>query len=92
MKFTAPLSACLSCGLRDQCLKHPEKTRVRQVVFFNGRSATAPETFTHKMKRKIDSLTGKRIYQRRLATVEPVFANIRAAKGLDRFTLEAKPR
>ncbi|MEK7191135.1 MAG: IS1182 family transposase [Pseudomonadota bacterium] len=92
MKFTAPLSACLSCGLRDQCLKHPEKTRVRQVVFFNGRSATAPETFTHKMKRKIDSLTGKRIYQRRLATVEPVFANIRAAKGLDRFTLRGKTK
>ena len=44
------------------------------------------------MKRKIDSLTGKRIYQRRLATVEPVFANIRAAKGLDRFTLRGKTK
>ena len=35
---------------------------------------------------------GKLIYQRRLATVEPVFANLRAAKRLDRFTLRGKPK
>lgn len=90
MKFTAPLSACSSCGLRVQCLRHPEKTKVRQVVFFTGRTKAAGETFTAKMKRKIDSALGKRIYQRRLATVEPVFANLRAAKRLDRFTLRGK--
>lgn len=90
MKFTAPLSACSSCGLRAQCLRHPEKTKVRQVVFFTGRTKAAGETFTAKMKRKIDSALGKRIYQRRLATVEPVFANLRAAKRLDRFTLRGK--
>jgi hypothetical protein len=42
------------------------------------------------MKRKIDSALGKLIYRRRLATVEPVFANLRAAKRLDRFTLRGK--
>jgi len=86
MKFTAPKSACWPCALRDQCPKHPAKTNVRQVVFFNRRTRGAGETFTAKMKRKIDSVLGKRIYQRRLATVEPVFANLRAAKRLDRFT------
>ena len=92
VKFTAPRSACLPCTLRDQCLKHPHRTKVRQVVFFNGRSANASETFTRKMKRKIDSALGKLIYQRRLATAEPVFANIRHAKGLDRFTLRGKKK
>ncbi len=92
MKFTAPLSACSPCALRDQCLRHPRQTKVRQVVFFNGRSATAAETFTHKMKRKIDSTLGKLIYQRRLATAEPPFANIRHAKRLDRFTLRGKTK
>src|SRR3990172_2105082 len=86
MKFTAPKSACLPCALRDRCLRHPEKTKVRQVVFFNGRATGVGETFTAKMKRKIDSVLGKRIYQRRLATAEPPFANIRHAKRLDRFT------
>ncbi len=92
MKFTAPLSACSSCGLRAQCLRHPEKTRVRQVVFFSGRTTHAGETFTARMKRKIDSLKGKQVYQRRLATVEPVFANLRSSKRLDRFTLRGKTK
>lgn len=92
MKFTAPKSACGPCGLRAQCLRHPETTKVRQVVFFSGCTKDAGETFTAKMKRKIDSLKGKRIYQRRLATVEPVFANLRSAKRLDRFTLRGKTK
>lgn len=92
MKFTAPRSACTPCGMRDQCLRHPATTPVRQVVFFNGRTKTAGETFTQKMKRKIDSTVGRLIYQRRLATAEPPFANLRHAKGLDRFTLRGKAK
>lgn len=63
---------------------------MRQIVFFTGRTKAAGETCTAKMKRKIDSALGKLIYRRRLATVEPVFANLRAAKRLDRFTLRGK--
>jgi lysozyme family protein len=44
------------------------------------------------MKAKIDTLEGRRIYGRRLAIVEPVFANIRAQKRLDRFTLRTKTK
>ncbi len=39
------------------------------------------------MKEKIDSERGRAIYNKRIGTVEPVFANIRYALGLDRFTL-----
>lgn len=92
VKFTAPKSACTPCGLRNRCLRHPERTKVRQVVFFTGRTRQAGETFTQKMKRKIDSTVGRLIYQRRLATAEPPFANIRYAKGLDRFTLRGKTK
>jgi transposase len=92
VKFTGPQSACLPCALRAQCLKDPNHTKVRQVVFFKGRSPTAPETFTTKMKRRIDSVKGKLIYQQRLATVEPVFGHLRHAKGLHRFTLRGKAK
>ena len=44
------------------------------------------------MKAKIDTLEGRRIYGKRLAIVEPVFANIRAQKRLDRFTLRTKTK
>jgi hypothetical protein len=39
---------------------------------------------------KIDSEEGKKIYSKRLATVEPVFANIRTHKEMNRFTLRGK--
>jgi len=77
---------CLPCELRRKCLRYPDRTETRQVYFFEGRKGS----FTEKMKEKIDSLKGRLIYNRRLATVEPVFANICSTLGLDRFTLRGK--
>jgi hypothetical protein len=48
-----------------------------------------PPPAIEAMKRKIDSLLGRWIYGRRIATVEPVFANIQN-KGMRRFTLRGK--
>jgi hypothetical protein len=76
--------------LRSRCLKHPERTKTRQVHFFEGRAQCAPETCTQKMKRKIDSVFGRFVYSWRLATAEPVFANITRTRGLDRFTLRGQ--
>ena len=42
------------------------------------------------MVEKIETEPGRRIYPQRLAIVEPVFANIRSNKRLDRFTLRGK--
>jgi len=42
------------------------------------------------MKRKLDSEAGRRLYGQRLGTVEPVFANIRHNKRLNRFTLRGQ--
>lgn len=42
------------------------------------------------MAEKVDSEKGRKIYPERLAIAEPVFANIRTQKRLDRFTLRGK--
>lgn len=42
------------------------------------------------MKRRLDSVPGRRIYNQRLGTVEPVFANLRWNLKLDRFTLRSR--
>jgi transposase len=86
VKFRGRKTDCPVCELRTKCLRYPDRTETRQVYFFQGR----PESFTEKMKRKIDSVKGRLIYNRRLATVEPVFANICSTLGLDRFTLRGK--
>jgi len=44
------------------------------------------------MRARIDSDEGRQQYSRRLATVEPVFGNVRHNKRLDRFTLRGRSK
>jgi hypothetical protein len=90
IKFRGNKTDCRVCALRKKCLRYPDRTDVRQVYFFQGRAPSLPESFTEKMKRKIDSVKGRLTYNRRLATAEPVFAHICFTLGLDRFTLRGK--
>jgi len=92
IKFHGRKTDCRVCELRKKCLRHPDRTEARQVYFFQGNAGTKPETFTQKMKRKIDSIRGRMIYNRRLGTAEPPFAHICSILGLDRFSLRGKPK
>jgi len=93
-RFKGPKRACGPCELRRQCLRHPDRSPQRQVAFFKGRAsqgrASSPSPI-EVMKRKIDSLMGRLIYGKRIATVEPVFGNIQN-KGMRRFTLRGKEK
>jgi len=42
------------------------------------------------MRQAIDSPCGRRLYSRRIGTVEPVFANIRHNKRVSRFSLRGQ--
>jgi transposase len=90
IKFRSCKTHCRVCEVREKCLRHPERSEVRQVCFIQGREASIAETFTEKMRQKIDSIKGRLIYNRRLGTAEPPFAHIRSMLRLDRFTLRGK--
>jgi hypothetical protein len=92
IKFYGRVTDCRDCELRKKCLRCPDTTEARQVYFFQGKTEAGKETYTEKMKRKIDSITGRLIYNKRLGTIEPVFGNIRSALGLDRFSLRGKKK
>ena len=49
-----------------------------------------PRNLLKEMARKVDTERGRGIYHQRIGIAEPVFANIRAVKRLDRFTLRGK--
>jgi transposase len=83
---------CLPCPLRARCLRTPDRTVARQVAFFRGRASAAPPTHTAQMKVRIDSPAGRERYGQRFAIVEPVFANLRHNKRLDRFTLRGRAK
>lgn len=86
--YQAPKTACRGCALRSKCLRNPA-TLARQVHIFYGKR---PGSITDEMRAKIDTPLGRKIYGRRLANVEPVFANLRARKRLDRFTLRGQTK
>ena len=90
-KFKGTKAGCGACELRAQCLRHPQRTEVRQVAMF-VKGQPGAHVATQLMKRAIDSARGRRIYSQRIATVEPVFANLRHNKRLDRFTLRGKEK
>ena len=92
IKFTGTLRDCKACPLRAQCLRHPDKTPVRQVAIFQGKHEKAKESALDRMKRKIDSEQGRDMIARRFATVEPVFGNIRYNKRMNRFTLRGQAK
>ena len=92
IKFRGPKTVCRACEVRARCLRYPDRTEARQVHFFTGRSKEGKETYTQKMKQKIDSDRGRLIYSKRIGTAEPVFANLRHALGLNKFTLRGKKK
>ena len=90
-KFQGAKRDCVPCHLRDNCLRHPERTATRQVAFFD-KNQGSPLQFTERMKAAIDSERGRTLYGQRIATVEPVFGNLRHNKRLDRFTLRTRAK
>ena len=90
-KYKGTIAGCGGCANRQQCLRHPERTLIRQVAIFR-KDRPGGESASDLMRRAIDSPVGRRIYSRRIATVEPVFANLRYNKAMDRFTLRGKAK
>ena len=90
VKFRGTVRDCVPCDQRKRCLRSPEASRTRQVAFFKGKAAKTPVSHTDRMKQRIDTPEGRAQYGRRFAIVEPVFANIRHNKRLDRFTLRGR--
>lgn len=87
--YQAPKKACRNCPLRSKCLRNPDSKEGRQVHIFYG---DRPGSLTDAMKQKIDTPEGRKTYSKRLGIVEPVFGNIRARKGMNRFTLRSKKK
>jgi transposase len=86
--YLARQEDCVNCRLRSSCLRGSSTLRRYLSVRVDGKKPNLID----EMKAKIDTPQGKQIYARRLAIVEPVFANICVQKGLDRFTLRTKPK
>jgi len=86
--YRARQKDCASCPVRSRCLSKPDTPRRSLSVEVVSQQ---PSLIEH-MKARIDTPAGRQIYARRLAIVEPVFANIRVQKRLDHFTVRSKAK
>jgi transposase len=59
IRFSGTQRDCEKCPLRAQCLRHPQRSKLRQVAIFVGKHAKAEEKASERMKRKIDSERGR---------------------------------
>jgi len=84
-RYVADREDCCQCDFRARCMAKTVRRR-NLLVPMGG----VPRNLLKEMARKVDTERGRGIYHQRIGIVEPVFANIRAVKGLDRFTLRGK--
>ena len=85
-RYVSEETDCSRCQFRAKCLRYKDAKR-RHLSYYADESG---ENISHTMIKKIDSEKGRSIYPRRIAIVEPVFANIRTQKRLDKFNLRGK--
>jgi transposase len=85
-RYMADEKDCSICSLKPRCF-YRKNTRRRSLDVPIGAAKT---NFSKAMQNKVDSDRGRKIYPQRFAVVEPVFANIKTQKRLDRFSLRGK--
>jgi transposase len=85
-RYMADAKDCSHCSLKSRCI-HRKNAKRRTLDVPIG---AAENNFSKAMLEKVDSDRGHKIYPQRMAIVEPVFANIRSQKRMDRFTLRGK--
>jgi transposase len=89
VSYMAKKTDCRVCTLRHQCLRKPH-TVARQVTIFTGKGPAGEKSYTQRMIERFDTPLGRYLYSRRIGVIEPVFADICHALGLNRFSLRGK--
>jgi transposase len=77
---------CGGCSAKRLCIKR-KRGDCKHLMVLVGEEK---RNYSKEMIAKIDTERGRELYPHRIAIVEPVFANIRTNKRLDRFTLRGK--
>jgi len=87
-RYRAEARDCEACSMREGCISNKGKRGKRKCLMIQV--ASAGRNHSQEMAAKMDTDRGREIYPHRMKIVEPVFANIRTQKRLDRFTLRGK--
>ena len=85
-RYISKQADCRRCDLRGKCLRYKD-AKCRHLSYYADASG---QNISQAMVEKIETPKGRKIYPQRIAIVEPVFANIRVHKRMDKFSLRGK--
>jgi transposase len=86
-KYRTRKNVCSECIKQHRCLRKGSK---RRSLFITEEKPV--RTHAAKMVEKMDTDEGREIYSMRMGIVEPVFANIRYHKQMNKFTMRTKEK
>lgn len=78
-KYQIKTDACATCEFKEKCLIKNAKKRTLSICIESANPRC------QAMRDKVDTPEAKERYSYRMGTIEPIFANIRYAKKLDRI-------
>jgi IS5 family transposase len=87
-RYHADPRDCEACAVRQGCIQKKGTAGKRKILMIPLESKN--RGYSKEMAAKMDTDRGRELYPHRMKIVEPVFANIRTQKRLDRFTLRGK--
>jgi transposase len=89
-RYQSKVSDCKGCQSRDKCFLRKNNSSGKRTVFISDKDDAT--NYSAQMIQKIDRPEIRDLYSRRMAIIEPVFANITFHKKLNRFTLRSKAK
>ncbi|MEM7599811.1 MAG: transposase [Verrucomicrobiota bacterium] len=85
-KYRITSDACSSCQWSGKCLSKLAKKRTLSIC------VETANPLCQAMREKIDTPEAKERYSYRMGTIEPVFANLRHAKGMNRINYRGREK
>jgi transposase len=85
-KYRIATNVCETCEFREKCLAKGAKKRTLSFCIETANPRC------QAMREKVDTAEAKERYSYRMGTIEPVFANLRHAKGLTRINYRGREK
>ena len=82
-------TGCVDCPYRSKCLKKTKKKLSQQKPSLRSICIYPEDELVKGMRSKLQTLEGKAIYQRRMATVEPVHGDMQKNRNFIQFLLRS---
>ena len=88
-KYSCSELICNKCKFKSRCIRSKNPNNGKTLIITENSEKI---NYCSLMRKKIDTIEGKRMYSKRMSIIEPVFGNITGNKNMNYFTLRTKKK